>query len=1069
MNRRPASLKKITVPALGKIVSRRRLFGLLDRPGPSSVTWISGMAGSGKTTLAASFLRSRDLRCLWYQLDERDADLATFFYYLGSAVRRATPRKRKKLPLFTSEYVRGASTFARRYFEAMGDRLGAPFCLVFDDYHTIPASAPFHAVFRDGLASLSPDLHVLVLSRTDPPPVFAAMAAQNALRIVGRQDLRLTVHESAQLLRAAFRGPVRRERVERIHRRTEGWAAGLVLMARSMAREEPLPDDLDSLTPADIFDYFAGELFDGLEERLKDFLLRTAFLPRITGPMAAALTGRRRAGRKLASLARSHLFIEKQDSSLSVYQYHPLFRQFLLARAETVLDAGEIAALRQQAARVAEEAGYLEDAVDLCAAAGRTVALVRLIEQQAPALIEQGRNETLVQWIRRIPDDAMPQYPRMHYWLGVCCQHACPVEARAAFERAFRLFEARQDIAGLLRCWSGIVESTVYEWNDFTVLDPWIAWLGGRIEEGLTYPSPEIEAPVAVSMMCALMFRGPDRADMAEWVERALLLARQHGDMRLRMEAWDWAITYYCWLGNFARADILKEESRQWMQAYLTDPAVKLHLAWVEIAARVFNGVPGPSDLEEITAALRLAEDTGIHVWDHMFLNEGIYIALMLGELSKAADFLERVRRSLSSCRRHAYSVYHHSMGLYHLLDGDPARALEHARTASQIADETGHAFPSVICRYGLAQILVEQGAFAEAGKELDFVYEMSVRTGSKMLEFMSLAARARLALKQGRDEQGESLLCEALGLGRQRHFRNMIWWWQPELTADLLPRALAAEIETEYTRDLLRSHRVVVSPPPYHIAVWPWAFRIRTLGGFEILRDDRPIQAAGRAYRKPLDLLKVLIACGGREVSVGRITDALWTEADGDMARSAFSTTLNRLRTFLAEKDLFVLRAGKLSLNDEICWVDTRAFGDVLGRADVLWRGGRTDAAIAMYETALTHYRGPLLAEDGESRWVVAPRARFHSLFVEAVMKLGRHRENESDFEGALAWYQRGLDVDPTHEGFYQRSMMCCGRLGRHVEVEKTFRHCTQILRSTLDVDPSPQTVRAYEEAHRT
>jgi len=224
-----------------------------------------------------------------------------------------------------------------------------------------------------------------------------------------------------------------------------------------------------------------------------------------------------------------------------------------------------------------------------------------------------------------------------------------PVEARAAFEKAFHLFDAQQDGAGLLLSWSGIVESTIYEWNDFTVLDPWIEWLAERIEEGLAYPSPEIEARVAVSMMCALMFRRPDRCDMTDWVERALLPARKHGDIRLRMEAWDWAITYYCWLGNFARADILKEESRQWMQAYVKDPAVKLHLKWVEIAARVFNGVPGASDLEEITAALRLAEDTGIHVWDHMFLNEGIYIALMLGELPKAADFLERVQRSLHS------------------------------------------------------------------------------------------------------------------------------------------------------------------------------------------------------------------------------------------------------------------------------------------------------------------------------------------------------------------------------------------------------------------------------------
>jgi len=365
MNRRPASMKKITLPALGKVVARKRLFRLLDRRGTCAVTWISGMAGSGKTTLAASYVKDRDAACLWYQLDERDADPATFFCYLASAARRAPPRKRKQLPLFTGEYVQGVATFARRYFEDLSVRLGPHFLLVFDDYHTIPATAPFHAVFRAGLASLSPDLHAVVLSRTDSPPAFASMVAQNTLRIVGRRDLRMSIHESAQLLRNEFRRPIPRALVERIHHRTEGWAAGLVLKAKCMTQEEPLPENFDSLTLAEIFDYFAGELFDALDERSKDFLVRTALLPRITGAMAETLTGHARAGRKLVSLARSHLFIERDVSSPSVYQYHPLFREFLQSRAEEVLGQRQSLAVQRQAARVAEEAGYFEDAVDL--------------------------------------------------------------------------------------------------------------------------------------------------------------------------------------------------------------------------------------------------------------------------------------------------------------------------------------------------------------------------------------------------------------------------------------------------------------------------------------------------------------------------------------------------------------------------------------------------------------------------------------------------------------------------------------------------------------------------------
>jgi len=78
-----ASIHKITPPVLPKVVPRKRLFSLLDQKEHYQVTWISGMAGSGKTTLVASYLDARNIPCLWYQMDEGDGDIATFFYYLG--------------------------------------------------------------------------------------------------------------------------------------------------------------------------------------------------------------------------------------------------------------------------------------------------------------------------------------------------------------------------------------------------------------------------------------------------------------------------------------------------------------------------------------------------------------------------------------------------------------------------------------------------------------------------------------------------------------------------------------------------------------------------------------------------------------------------------------------------------------------------------------------------------------------------------------------------------------------------------------------------------------------------
>ena len=107
------------------------LFHALDEKKSRPLIWLSGPAGSGKTTLVASYLQARKIPCLWYRMDEGDGNLATFFYYLGLAGKKAAPRIRKPLPLLTSEYLQGIPVFALRFFENLFGRLKKPVFLVF--------------------------------------------------------------------------------------------------------------------------------------------------------------------------------------------------------------------------------------------------------------------------------------------------------------------------------------------------------------------------------------------------------------------------------------------------------------------------------------------------------------------------------------------------------------------------------------------------------------------------------------------------------------------------------------------------------------------------------------------------------------------------------------------------------------------------------------------------------------------------------------------------------------------------------------------------------------------------
>ena len=131
---------------LKNVLPRVRLFDLMDRLRERSAVWVSGLAGCGKTCAVASYIEKLDIPCLWYEIDEGDADPATFVYYMGLATKKLSPRKRKLLPLLTPEYLPGLATFSRRFFEAVYGRLKSPMLFVFDNYQQLPHDSPTQTI-----------------------------------------------------------------------------------------------------------------------------------------------------------------------------------------------------------------------------------------------------------------------------------------------------------------------------------------------------------------------------------------------------------------------------------------------------------------------------------------------------------------------------------------------------------------------------------------------------------------------------------------------------------------------------------------------------------------------------------------------------------------------------------------------------------------------------------------------------------------------------------------------------------------------------------------------------------
>jgi len=1047
---RDLNLTKITCPAPRGVMERARLFRRLDAGRRHPLVWVSGPAGSGKTTLVSSYLERRPLSTRWYQLDAGDADPATFFHYLGLAVDKAAPRRGAPLPHLTPEYLLGVPAFARGFFEVMCARLGAPSVIVLDNFQTLPAACALHAALLAGFSALPEGVSVIVLSRETLPPAFARLRANGGVAELGWETLRFTETESRRLWKLHGGKALSPEDSASLHARTAGWAAATVLLSRGAAASgEVAPqDDVEQ-----VFDYFAGELFDAAPAGTRDFLLRTALLPSMTADMATALSDNDKASQMLQTLCRRHFFTERHRGAKVLYQYHPLFRAFLLARGEQVFDEAAMARLRMRAACVLMETQRFEEAAELLIAAGDWPALARLAVEQAPELGSQGRCGVLEGWFERLPGTLAEDMPWIHYWKGVCRLPLDPRNGGQCFARALNAFIAAGDAAGTFLSWAGVVDAILFGFEDFSQLDPWISRFDELLAELGPIPEGEVAARVAASMYAALVHRQPAHPDFGKWESRALAQSGTHAPARAQA-----LLLHLCDrinAGNVAAIERASDAIRGVLHATGLPPLARLNAILFQVMYFSFMARPDAC-LASVHEGLALARDSGVHVMDFMLLGHGAMSALGNEDEKTADQLLGKMEALTVRARAWDLSFYAFLQGWRAFLKQDLAEARQHVDNALALTARVGAPFSIASVRLLDAHLCFACGQTEEAIVAVERLLD-TARTGENSFwRFLGWLAQAEFLLPVNRDRSA-ACLENALAIGRREGYFHTFLFWRRRPMADLCVLALEEGIEVEYVRGLVRKRSLVPRCPPLHVETWPWPLKLYTLGRFCLLRDDAPLKFNGKGKHKPLEMLKLLVALGGREVREARVTDFLWPDADGDAAHSNFKTTLSRLRKWLGDDRMIRIDDGRMSLDTRRCWVDAWAFERAMAEAEAHAVGAEN---VSRVESALALYHGAFL--DGEdSEWSLSARERLRRSYLQGLLELGLYREGEGQWEQAVECYRRGLRVEDLAEELYQRLMHCYAKLGLRAEALVTYQQCRTALNSAFGVEPSLRTRR--------
>jgi DNA-binding SARP family transcriptional activator len=1057
MPRSAPTLAKLTRPRLHQAVARERLFARLDRERASrSAICVVGPPGAGKTTLVASWLDARAVKGIWYQVDPGDADLSTFFYYLGEAAKPFARKGQRPLPALTPEYLQDVAGFGRRFFRDLFAQLPAGACVVLDNYQEVPAEAQFHQIVADAVPEVPPGASLIAVSRRDPPNCYARLIANDRVAFVDWDDLRLTLEETSAIL--AARGRFAPHEAERLHSASGGWAAGLTLMLEGRRRSNSAAPDPSSERDA-LFEYFAAQIFEQVPEATRRFLMVTALLPQVPASLARELTGESNAGEILEDLYQRHLFTHRRPGAEPTYWYHALFRGYLTAQGERLLTDAQRHEYRRRAARLLEARGSFDDAFALFHAARDWEAIARLAERQATDLLAHGRGQTLREWILALPGERLERDAWLRYWLGTSNLPIDQRDAREQLQAAYTLFVASGNRHGQALAAAGVLDTYYFEWSDFGPMGVWVERLEPFIHENLFSDAPDRELKLYASVLIGIFYGVPTHPMLRRCVERVSEMLDENLDANSKLTAATFLLTYCNLSGELALGRSVFHRAQPLLDVPEITPLNEL---WWFLRLGHFQTMVG--EYNAARAALdRVHEVTKVHGLSGMrsaallIRSYELMLACMKHDLASAEHLVAETEMLAVPSR--PMDVWHIMQGRAYLasLREDAPGLCKWGHAAYTTARAEGMRFTEVLGLLHEANGAVECGHFDRLDALIEAVRALVAGTYLTYFECELEYLAAYAALRRGPPAGGIGAVERAVRYARDRDFHHPNLLRFSFALGAVLAVALEAGIEVEYVRELIR--RLAIRPPSDDLAAWPWPVAIRALGGFDVQLDGAPLRFAGKTPRKPLALLKAIVAFGAVDVPQSKLVDALWANDEGDAGKQAFGVTLVRLRKLLGMHDAIQVADERISLNRDLCWVDTLAFEAKLKRAE---RAPSAEEGHALLREALALYRGPFLPSDADEPWSVQARLRWRGLFTNAVEDLGQASETRGDWDGAIDCYRRGLEADDLVEEFYLGLMRCYQALQRPAEGIAVFRRLRQTLSVVLGVAPSPESEAA-------
>jgi LuxR family maltose regulon positive regulatory protein len=376
------------------------------------ISLVSAPAGFGKTTCASAWVQALGCPAAWLSLEPADDDPGRFFTYLIAALQKVDANLGREIEgvLRAGQLPPGEviSTTLGNDIQELGTR----FLLVLDDFQVIQDHFILQVLDRL-VTNLPQPLHLVLLTREDPPLPLARLRANNQLTEIRAGDLRFSSPEAERFLNEVMDLSLSPADIAALDAKTEGWIVGLQLAALSVRDRADPSRFIATLSGSHrfILSYLTEQVLSRQPKEVQHFLLQTAILDKLNSDLCNAVTGRSDGRALLEQLFNANLFLIPLDDEQRWYRYHHLFADLLRDLGNT-LQKEKVAELHQRASRWYAQAGMASEAIQHALAAEDYAMAVDLLEGHAMRMIMQGYAKTVHGWVQTVPAEWRSQSPR---------------------------------------------------------------------------------------------------------------------------------------------------------------------------------------------------------------------------------------------------------------------------------------------------------------------------------------------------------------------------------------------------------------------------------------------------------------------------------------------------------------------------------------------------------------------------------------------------------------------------------------------------------------------------------